>query len=103
MKKKFIGGIALLTIALSFVFAMNLKALSNGDEYEVDTSEMLKEDKDGGTPVSKCYKDGTSDPGLGKFYIKCNSQTSNSMIYPCPAPTEGNASQFGASQCTTDN
>ena len=26
MKKKFIGGIALLTIALTFVFAMNLKA-----------------------------------------------------------------------------
>ena len=37
MKKKFIGGIALLTVTLTFVFAMNLKAQDTDD---TDTSSM---------------------------------------------------------------
>ena len=103
MKKKSIGVIALLTIALTFVFAMNLRAVN---QHQNPNENALADGGPaptggGGTAVNKCYKQVTPKEGTGRSYIKCNSQTSSSMIYPCPATTKGDANEFNTSMCTT--
>jgi len=105
MKKKIIGGIALLTIALTFAFIMDVNAKK--EEYDPDNPAPLEwmdhplgNEGGNGTSVSTCYQNVSAEGGTGKFFIKCSSSTSSTMIYPCPAPISA-ATGNAPSMCTT--
>ncbi|MDR2423823.1 MAG: hypothetical protein LBD59_03760 [Prevotellaceae bacterium] len=86
--------ILLSTAALALLTIIGINIHLNKIESRKDSDVTLKNiealseesgDGGGGQTLSKCFKSGTEVTGYHLGFRKCNSSTTSTKIYPCPA------------------
>ena len=74
MKKKILGGIAVLAIATVAVLNVNFNVQENSSSIGLENVEALANGEGGGTPALYCYNRSSSEGDI-EWFLKCYSET----------------------------
>jgi hypothetical protein len=100
MKKLFYCGVAAALIGVATLnVALSKKSETKFSDLQLLNIEVLASGESGGTPVRTCFQTVYSSPGTGMYYQPCDSLTTESMIYDCPAMVEGLLGSYSSNKC----